>query len=150
MNRKMLGKLRDHRVRIRPVARRFDETGEELEQIDDTWGVGQASPQGVVLYNFRTNHIVTLRADAIHHYQEEHGDRRGILHLHVQVFLQGRHAPVEPLVYPERTVMYLPIHRSTRRRLTSPYPTERNQVAGALGIALMGAVLIGALHSWDR
>jgi hypothetical protein len=55
VNRKMLRKLRGHRVRLRPIATRVDDRGRTLPPIDDVWWVLQSEGDaGLVVSNWRT------------------------------------------------------------------------------------------------
>jgi hypothetical protein len=97
MNKSMLPKLKGQRVRIRPVARRFNEIGQELEETDDTWFVEEADQRGVSLRNDRTDHKLSLNPDNIVEYQTDPPEaKRGFLLLKTEVFLQGRRLWVEP------------------------------------------------------
>jgi len=100
MNRKELAKLKGKRVRLRPIARRSEASGKELEHIDDVWLIEDVSPDGVRLSNGRTGHNVVLKDDHIHEYRSDSSSKGdGFLLLHSQVQLKGRDATVEPFHY---------------------------------------------------
>jgi len=44
MNREKLSQMQWKRVRVRPIARRVDRFGVELEQIDDSWPITAIKP----------------------------------------------------------------------------------------------------------
>ena len=111
MNKSQLPKLKHKRMRVRPQARRFDESGRELGYVDDTWLVTDASEDGLTLQNVRTHHNVTLNPDNIHKYQSDpSGDRDGFLVLDLQLFLQGNRVRYEPLD-PRGNVTFIPVDR---------------------------------------
>src|ERR1035438_1720906 len=64
MHWKYLEKSLGQRVRLRPMARRF-EGGMELPQLDDEWIIQGVSKEGVQLHNTRTDHCPTLGTDHI-------------------------------------------------------------------------------------
>ena len=126
-------------MRLRPLARLFDEAGNELEPEDHEWGVGQASENGLVLVKRRGRlNIVGLKPDGIHHFQEAVEGRRGTLVLNVQVFIQGKNCFVEPLVGAKREPMHVPIRRPQTGSLT---------FGQVLLIAGVGLGLVAALEA---
>jgi hypothetical protein len=101
MNLAQLKKNIDQRVQLRPIARRFDENGRELEQIDDDWIVCEVSDDGVKISNVRTAHFTILGRDHIHHFTSNpdrsvSGVKCGFLTLNVQVLLRGSTLSIEP------------------------------------------------------
>lgn len=104
MNKKALEKSIGQRVRLRPVARRFNHN-EELPQIDDLWIIQRVSKDGVHLLNTRTNHCPTLGSDHIYSYMSDHDHSRGnevhgLLQLTVQLILRGNEVLKEPTLRP--------------------------------------------------
>jgi hypothetical protein len=104
MNKSKLAKTRYFRMRIRPVARRFDAT-RELPRIDDDWLVEDTSQDGLRLKNSRTGHGILLPYDHIHDFRSDPSEyprevKRGFLMLLSQVWLQGNRAGIEPLMRP--------------------------------------------------
>lgn len=100
MNKKKLEKSVGQRVRLRPIARRFDHN-EELPQIDDLWIIECVSKDGVHLLNTRTNHCPTLGFDHIYSYMSDPDRSRGSevhgrLQLTVQLILRGDEVLNEP------------------------------------------------------
>lgn len=102
MNKAKLADCVSHRVRLRPIARRFLGT-RELRAVDDDWLVQSIEPKkGVLVSNTRTGHFVLLGFDQVHHYTtdphlERDGLRHGFFELRVQVALRGAEVFVEPL-----------------------------------------------------
>ena len=101
MNVAQLKKNINQRVQLRPIARRFDEDGRELEQIDDDWIIQEVSDDGVKVSNLRTSHFTTLGRDHIHHFTSNpdrsvSGIKHGFLILNVQVLLRGSALSIEP------------------------------------------------------
>jgi hypothetical protein len=137
MNKDRLPELKDWRVRIRPIARRFSPKGDELELLEDLWCVGQATRDSLVLQNIRTQHVIVVKPDNIHHVQLDAGDRRAIVELHSQVFLQGNNAPLEPLIYPQRTVARIPVYVRPK--------TPRSAGAGAVAVGIVGLLVLAAV-----
>lgn len=101
MHWKHLEKSVGQRVRLRPMARRF-EGGLALPQLDDVWIIQRVSKEGVRLHNTRTDHCPTLGADHIFSYSTDPDRSRGaelhgILQLLVQLTLRGDEVLTEPL-----------------------------------------------------
>jgi len=103
MKPSQLAKCLQHRVRLRPAARRF--RGEtELRIMDDDWLVLEVDEhKGARLRNIRTDHIAVLGFDQIRDYvadpkREYDGLRHGFLELKVQVYLRGADLAIEPWV----------------------------------------------------
>ena len=101
MHWKRLEKSVGQRVRLRPMARRFD-GGMELPQLDDEWIIQRVSKEGVQLHNTRTDHCLTLGADHIFSYSTDPDRSRGaelhgMLQLHVQLTLRGDEVLTEPV-----------------------------------------------------
>jgi hypothetical protein len=90
--------MRWKRVRVRPIARRIDRFGEELEQIDDVWPIMDASRNSLTLQNPRSGQNVDLGADHVREYMTDPGRSDGILLLKSQIFLHDpRDFGIEPL-----------------------------------------------------
>jgi len=104
MNKQALQKNRWKRVRIRPMARRFDggPGGSELPPMDDDWLITGFTDAGVEVQNTRTYHGTTLGYDHIHHYTSDpqRGEGCGFLTLTVQVYIGGSRLWIEPNVRP--------------------------------------------------
>jgi hypothetical protein len=104
MNKKALEKSVGHRVRLRPIARRFD--GDvELPQLDDDWIIQRVSKEGANLLNTRTGHCPTLGTDHIYSYSTDPDRSRGnelhgMLRLLVQLVLKGNEVLTEPTPRP--------------------------------------------------
>lgn len=102
MNWEKLESLVNWRVRIRPIAKRFD--GDlPLPLEDDIWIVQRVAKKAVVeLANIRTGHLAKLGNDHIHHFvsdppAETDGFRHAILDLDVQLLLRGQRLEIEPI-----------------------------------------------------
>ena len=108
MNKDALKKSLHARVRLRPVARRFD--GEtELEAIDDEWIIEGSNASGVQIKNARTYHVTTLGPDHISKFvtdpdRSSLGFKTGFLVLTVQVFIGGNRLWIEPTSRPGEAV----------------------------------------------
>lgn len=104
MQRKGLEKCIGQRVRLRPVARRFD--GDvELPKLDDDWIIQRVSKEGAHLLNTRTGHCPTLGVDHIYTYSTDPDRSRGnelhgVLRLLVQLVLRGNEVLTEPTARP--------------------------------------------------
>ena len=106
MNREKVAGMRGRQVKLRPVALRFEMTGEALPSIDDVWRIQQASKDAVELFNPRTHHVVKLGLDNIREYLTDlHGGTDGFLQLKVQISLKGIEATVEPLELPRPIII---------------------------------------------
>ncbi len=108
MNKDMIKKMRYHRVRIRPVAKRLI-GATELPEIDDEWSIEHITDKGVTIRNMRTYHSKLLGFDNIHHYTSDpskdyDGFKHGFLTLTVQLYLDGWHVRIEPMLLKERNV----------------------------------------------
>jgi hypothetical protein len=98
MNREKVATMQYKKVRIRPIARRIEPSGQELLPIDDRWLIENCSKEKVTLVNPRTNHVLTLGADHIKEYMTDHeGGSDGFLVLKSQVILKGCGVYAEPL-----------------------------------------------------
>src|SRR5258706_1070231 len=89
MNFEQLKKNVNQRVRLRPMARRFDEHGRELETKDDVWVVQSVTDALITLSNERTGHCPSLGKDHVYGYASDPGRtaggvKHGFLTLHVQ------------------------------------------------------------------
>lgn len=69
MNKKMLQQMVYKTVRIRPKARREDETGTVLPELDDDWFVSRVDDSVLALLNQRTRHVVELGLDNVKSFQ---------------------------------------------------------------------------------
>jgi hypothetical protein len=120
MNKAQLQNSVHFRVRLRPIARRFS-AERELKAIDDDWIVSDVATYGpgVGIQNIRTNHVLRLGFDQIHHFSEDvardraDGVRHGFFELRGQVRLSGPRAEVEPLP------SYCPVCGAATRRTAS-------------------------------
>ncbi len=100
MNKQRLSQMRWKHVRVRPIARRFDETrGIELEQIDDVWLIANASRDELDLCNPRSQQHVLLGTDHVREYLTDAGRSNGMLVLKSQILLfSGQLPEIEPLI----------------------------------------------------
>jgi hypothetical protein len=103
MNKTQLNRCISFRIRLRPVARRF-RGSLELKILDDDWLVEDVgnTTRGVVIRNCRTDHVVKLAYDQIHHFAEDiqrdwNGLSHGFFELRAQLTLSGLTAALEPL-----------------------------------------------------
>lgn len=101
MNKDKLRKLSNFRVRLRPIAKRFD-GNTQLDICDDDWIITKVEDSGPVISNIRTGHTAILGFDHIHHYASDpvrdfDGLKHGFLILTVQVNIGGPHFWIEPL-----------------------------------------------------
>src|SRR5271167_4705583 len=72
MNREMVAKMQYKRIKIRPIARRIEPSGQELPPIDDWWRITEASREKLTVVNPRTSHFVTLGADHIKEFMTDY------------------------------------------------------------------------------
>lgn len=98
MNKQKLSEMKYKRVRVRPIARRIDPNGLELDQIDDVWSLTETSRGQLNLQNNRTYHNVQLGTDHVREYMTDAGRSDGFLILKSQIFLFARGVAVEPIV----------------------------------------------------
>lgn len=146
MKKDRLPELKNLRVRIRPVARRHDTEGYRLPDLDDDWFISEATVECVTASNIRSQHIVRLSSDNIHHFEPDaNRTGHGILELNAQVFLQGKDTCVERLVGPDRRPAHNPIRGPGRDPVVIPIAGTRNKTAEAVWIALLGLLVIAAL-----
>jgi hypothetical protein len=113
VNLEQLKKNVGQRVRLRPIARRFDESGREQPQVDDVWLVQAVTDVGVSMQNERTGHTPTLGRDHVYSYSSDPGRsvgglKHGFLTLHVQLFLRGVLAEIEPTARPGEPALNVP------------------------------------------
>ncbi len=105
MNRSALRKNLYSRVRIRPIAKRYN--GDmELQRLDHDWIIERVDDAGVLVRNIRTKHVTTLGYDHIHHFTTDpdrsmQGIAFGFLTLNIQVHIgDGNRLWVEPTPRP--------------------------------------------------
>ncbi len=102
MNKEQLNKSLHYRMRLRPIARRFDGKV-ELEKIDDDWIVIKTvSGRGIQIKNIRTDHAITLAYDHIRTFMSDtsrpnDGLKYGFLELTIQVSISGYRIDIEPI-----------------------------------------------------
>jgi len=114
MNRGMLPKLKDQKVRLRPLPWHYNGSGVRLkeEEKDDSWFVSEASEDKIRLRNDRTGHTFDLTPDHIHEYRTDpETSQGGFLTLHSQAFIQGSKVSIEPLVPAGREVSHNPVNQ---------------------------------------
>jgi hypothetical protein len=98
MNREKLSQMQWKRVKVRPIARRINRFGVELEQIDDSWPIMASSRDSLTLQNPRSGQNVDLGVDHIREYLTDPGRSDGFLILKSQIFLHDpRGFRLEPL-----------------------------------------------------
>jgi hypothetical protein len=108
MNREKVAKMQYKKVKIRPVARRIEATGQELPQRDDWWLIENSSREKFKLVNPCTDHFVTLGSDHIREYLTDYaGGSDGFLVLKSQIILKGASVYVEPLIPVDVAARYL-------------------------------------------
>ncbi|HEU0049459.1 MAG TPA: hypothetical protein VFQ43_17870 [Nitrososphaera sp.] len=98
MKKSKLATMRYKRLKIRPVARRFDYSHGELPPIDDAWLVTDASPHELSLCNPRTSHQLRIGTDHVREFMTDPKGSDGLLILKSQVSLRGNGIDVEPLL----------------------------------------------------
>lgn len=100
MNRSQLAQMQYKKIKVRPLTRRFDEQGAELEELDDLWMILEASKDRLTLQNVRTEHRVPIGTDHIREYLSDASKLSdGIFLLKSQILLQGRSVSVEPIIH---------------------------------------------------
>ncbi len=72
MNKKMIQRCIDYRIRLRPIPRRYM-NGKEQSVRDWVWHVNNVDTKGMVtLHNISTGHTVKLGSDHIRNYDTDH------------------------------------------------------------------------------
>lgn len=98
MNKEKLSQMQGTRVKLRPMARRIDDDGQDLERIDDAWTLQTATRERINLSNPRTAHMFELGTDHVREYMTDiTGRTDGFLILKSQISLSRLHVSVEPL-----------------------------------------------------
>jgi hypothetical protein len=98
MNWKQLSKMQHKRIKPRPMARRFQQDGKELERLDDIWLIQGISRDSLTLRNTRTEHLVPIGSDHIREFlTDKSGQSDGFLRLKSEIIIQGREVSLEPL-----------------------------------------------------
>ena len=112
MNRDQFQQNVGYHVNLHPVAIRLDNHGNELEQCDYDWVIGEVTGRGARIDTIHTGHTTLLGWDHIHHFttnparRAARGVTYGFLTLTVQLFLQGTKVLVRPTARPgERTTL---------------------------------------------
>ena len=70
MNKDQIKKNLYHRVRLRPVTKRF-KSGVAIEELDDDWIIENINDDGVQIKNTRTDHTATMGFDQIHSFMSD-------------------------------------------------------------------------------
>jgi hypothetical protein len=92
MNKEKLSEMRYKRVKVRPIAQRFDANGFEIEPNDDVWLIENASREELELRNLHCGQDVSLGTDYIREFMTDHNlyqKSDGFLLLKVQIILHG-------------------------------------------------------------
>jgi hypothetical protein len=98
-NRDRFGELTAKRIRIRPIAKRFKATGEELTPIDDIWMVQTSGQDKIELVNAASSHIAAFGTDHIKEFRTDPNiGSDGMLILRSQLILKGASVDIEPLI----------------------------------------------------
>ncbi|HET6455229.1 MAG TPA: hypothetical protein VFI02_12555 [Armatimonadota bacterium] len=109
MNKNALKKNLYARIRLRPIAKRY-EAQTEMESLDDDWIIDWIDDAGVRIRNTRTSHVTTLGYDHIHHFMSDpdrsiHGGLNfGFLIMNVQVHFEGNRLWIEPTTRPGEAI----------------------------------------------
>jgi|ERR1700687_4109796 len=100
MNRNKLAQMQYKKIKVRPLSRRFDDRGAELEEIDDLWMIVEASKTSLTLQNIRTEHRVPIGTDHVREYLSDASTlSEGILVLKSQILLQSKRVSLEPIIH---------------------------------------------------
>ena len=106
MKKTEVQKLLGMHVKIRPMAKSYEEGG-ELERLDDDWLIEGVGDDGVRIQNTRTKHRTMLRRDHIYGFTSR-PDRSpkeyGFLTLHVQVHIDAKSLWIEPTLRPGEAI----------------------------------------------
>ncbi len=99
MNGKMISRMKWTRIKLRPIARRIDDAGQDLERIDDAWMLQTATREQINFQNPRTGHVFVIGTDHVREYMTDiTGGTGGFMILKSQVSLSRRGVFVEPLL----------------------------------------------------
>jgi hypothetical protein len=99
MNRTMISKMKWTRIKLRPIARRVDDAGLDLEQIDDAWMLQTATKEQINFQNPRTGHVLVIGTDHVREYMTDFtGQTGGFMILKSQISLSRRGVFVEPIL----------------------------------------------------
>ena len=115
MNQSAIRKIVGFRVKLRPMALRWNTGGKLLPVIDDIWEIQMTPRRKAVIQinNLRTSHFWDLSADSIHDFRVAVVDRsidlekQGVLKLLGFVWLRGDDAGFEPLSLPVAEGLFL-------------------------------------------
>ena len=104
MNKEKLSEMRYKRVKVRPIAQRYDASGFKVESSDDVWLIERASREELELRNLHCGQGVSIGTDYIREFMTDHNlyqKSDGFLLLKVRIIL---HSPagyiIEPLYDP--------------------------------------------------
>jgi hypothetical protein len=94
----MLSKMGGKKVKVRPLARRFNEVGGELDPRDDLWIIQDVCRARINLLNVESNDVVPLGTDHVREYLSDvSGQSDGFLTLKSEILIQSGGISVEPL-----------------------------------------------------
>jgi hypothetical protein len=149
MNRNKLAQMQYKKVRVRPVSKRFDERGRELEQLDDLWMIMEASKAVITLHNIRTEHRVPIGTDHVREYLSDASKLSdGILVLKSEILLEGKSVSVEPIIH--ATSRFVPQELDEALRIASgiviqgPSPLSCSKSAGG------ASIWVSSFSAWIR
>lgn len=113
-------KCLNHRVRLRPPARRFRGMT-ELRIMDDDWLVQEVEGKSMRIRNIRTDQIAVFDFAQIRNYvpdpkREYDGQRHGFLELEVQVFLRGPTVAIEAHAAPVKGAATKRVSATAKRK----------------------------------
>ena len=105
MKKDQLRKNRGYRVKLRPMAHRYEgriETEKELVPVDDDWLIVDVKDKGIEIENVRTDHSTILGYDHIREFlsdpdRDRDGMKHGFLVLKVQIHISGIHLQIGPI-----------------------------------------------------
>ncbi len=93
------------RVRLVPIAKRVDEFGREIDQIDDDWVIDAVDETGITLRNPRNCYCPPVSYDQIHSFtadpiRSNGGQECGFLVMKVQIYMGPNKIWVVPNLRP--------------------------------------------------
>ena len=96
MDHDTVATMHNKKVKIRPIAKTIELTGQVSPAIDDCWRIGNLSREKFRLVNCRTNHGLMLSVGDIEQFKcDPQGGAHGFLYLRGQVVLKGSGVCVE-------------------------------------------------------
>jgi hypothetical protein len=138
MNWDKITKAANRRIELQPRACFLDAMGRELPEVSDDWVISNPTPDHITVTNTRTQHVMRLGKDHIHHFtsnplRSPDGNDHGFFTLLVQIYIQGDAVSFRPCLRPGEKLPPVPPIEIEDKWVDQFYPSAAN-LAHKLGV----------------